>query len=119
MTTLLTIPQRLAALRQAMQQQHIDACLIPSSDPHLSEYLPAYWQARQWLSGFHGSMGTLIVTHTRPACGPTAATGNRPPRSWTAAASLMKIQTAASTQHLDWLAENLQAGKPWQWQGMC
>jgi Xaa-Pro aminopeptidase len=41
MTTLLTIPQRLAALRQAMQQQHIDACLIPSSDPHLSEYLPA------------------------------------------------------------------------------
>ena len=112
MTTLLTIPQRLAALRQAMQQQHIDACLIPSSDPHLSEYLPAYWQARQWLSGFHGSMGTLIVTHNQAGLWADS-------RYWEQAAkeldgsgiALMKIQTAASSQHLDWLAENLQAGQ--------
>ena len=38
------------------------ALLVPSADPHLSEYLPGYWQGRQWLSGFHGSVGTLIVT---------------------------------------------------------
>ena len=112
MTPLLTIPQRLAALRQAMQQQHIDACLIPSSDPHLSEYLPAHWQARQWLSGFHGSMGTLIVTADQAGLWADS-------RYWEQAAkeldgsgiALMKIQTAASSQHLDWLAENLQAGQ--------
>ncbi|MEQ4601050.1 MAG: aminopeptidase P family protein, partial [Pseudomonas amygdali] len=40
----------------------IDAYLVPSADPHLSEYLPGYWQGRQWLSGFHGSVGTLIIT---------------------------------------------------------
>ena len=57
-----TIPTRLAALRHYMQRQGIAACLIPSSDPHLSEYLPPYWQGRRWLSGFHGSVGTLIVT---------------------------------------------------------
>ncbi|WP_370541012.1 aminopeptidase P family protein [Aquitalea sp. ASV11] len=109
---MLTIPQRLAALRQAMQQQHIAACLIPSSDPHLSEYLPAYWQARQWLSGFHGSMGTLIVTQDQAGLWADS-------RYWEQAAkeldgsgiALMKIQTAASSQHLDWLAENLQAGQ--------
>ena len=54
--------QRLAALRQAMQKQGIDAWIIPSADPHLSEYLPEHWQGRRWVSGFTGSVGTLVVT---------------------------------------------------------
>lgn len=53
---------RLAQVREVMQREGVDALLVPSADPHLSEYLPQYWQARQWLSGFHGSVGTLIVT---------------------------------------------------------
>jgi Xaa-Pro aminopeptidase len=54
--------QRLARARELMRREDIDAWLVPSADPHLSEYLPAYWQGRQWVSGFHGSVGTLIVT---------------------------------------------------------
>lgn len=54
--------QRIAALRAAMSAQKIDACIVPSSDPHSSEYLPEHWQARSWLSGFDGSAGTLVVT---------------------------------------------------------
>lgn len=57
-----SVPQRLAQVRQAMAAGGIDALLVPSADPHLSEYLPGYWQGRQWLSGFHGSVGTLVVT---------------------------------------------------------
>ncbi|WP_439254170.1 aminopeptidase P family protein [Pseudomonas monteilii] len=57
-----SVPQRLARVRQAMAAEGIDALLVPSADPHLSEYLPGYWQGRQWLSGFHGSVGTLVVT---------------------------------------------------------
>ncbi|MDV5100639.1 aminopeptidase P family protein [Pseudomonas sp. LSJ-87] len=57
-----SVPQRLAQVRQAMAAEGIDALLVPSADPHLSEYLPGYWQGRQWLSGFHGSVGTLVVT---------------------------------------------------------
>src|ERR1700704_773999 len=53
---------RLAALRAAMRAQRIDAWIVPSSDPHLSEYLPERWQGRQWMSGFTGSVGTLVVT---------------------------------------------------------
>ena len=45
-----------------MRERGIDALVVPSSDPHLSEYLPARWQGRQWLSGFTGSSGTLVVT---------------------------------------------------------
>ncbi|MFL7965319.1 aminopeptidase P family protein [Pseudomonas kielensis] len=56
------VPQRLARIRQLMSREGIHALLVPSADPHLSEYLPGYWQGRQWLSGFHGSVGTLIVT---------------------------------------------------------
>ncbi|WP_456269210.1 aminopeptidase P family protein [Kushneria sp. AK178] len=57
-----TPAQRLHALRQVMAQRNIDAWLAPSSDPHLSEYLPGHWQGREWLSGFTGSVGTLLVT---------------------------------------------------------
>ena len=57
-----TVPQRLARTRELMSREGIHALLVPSADPHLSEYLPGYWQGRQWLSGFHGSVGTLIVT---------------------------------------------------------
>lgn len=57
-----TVPARLARVREAMAREGVDALLVPSADPHLSEYLPGYWQGRQWLSGFHGSVGTLVVT---------------------------------------------------------
>lgn len=57
-----SVPQRLAQTRELMSREGIHALLVPSADPHLSEYLPGYWQGRQWLSGFHGSVGTLIVT---------------------------------------------------------
>lgn len=56
------IVNRLTALRQQLKQHHIDALIVPSADPHLSEYLPEYWQMRQWLSGFTGSVGILVVT---------------------------------------------------------
>nr|WP_314573412.1 aminopeptidase P family protein [uncultured Pseudomonas sp.] len=56
------VPERLRATRALMQREGIDALLVPSADPHLSEYLPEHWRARQWLSGFQGSVGTLIVT---------------------------------------------------------
>ncbi|MFQ6573030.1 aminopeptidase P family protein [Pseudomonas sp. UM16] len=56
------VSTRLAAVRQVMSRERVYALLVPSADPHLSEYLPGYWQGRQWLSGFQGSVGTLIVT---------------------------------------------------------
>lgn len=57
-----SVPARLARVREIMAGEGVDALLVPSADPHLSEYLPGHWQGRQWLSGFHGSVGTLVVT---------------------------------------------------------
>ena len=56
-----TVADRIQALRKHMLTHEVDALLIPSADPHLSEYLPARWQGRQWFSGFTGSMGTLLI----------------------------------------------------------
>ncbi|HEK1769017.1 TPA: aminopeptidase P family protein [Pseudomonas putida] len=56
-----SIPARLARVREVMAREGVDALLVPSADPHLSEYLPGHWQGRQWLSGFQGSVGTLVV----------------------------------------------------------
>lgn len=54
--------QRIGMLRAAMAQRKLAAGVILTSDPHLSEYIPQHWQVRQWLSGFEGSAGTLVVT---------------------------------------------------------
>lgn len=56
------INTRVAALRAWMQQQEIDILVIPTMDPHNSEYVPQYWTCRQWITGFTGSAGTAVVT---------------------------------------------------------
>lgn len=53
---------RIDMLRAAMARHQIDASVVLTSDPHLSEYIPQHWQVRQWLTGFEGSAGTLVVT---------------------------------------------------------
>ena len=56
------IPERITALREAMIQHKIDAYIIPTSDPHMSEYPADCWKYREWISGFTGSAGTVVVT---------------------------------------------------------
>ena len=56
------ITDRLTALRRAMLENQIDAYVIPSTDPHQSEYPAPRWASREYLSGFTGSAGTLVVT---------------------------------------------------------
>jgi len=56
------ILEKIAALRVLMKENGIEACIIPSSDPHISEYPAAHWKSRVWLSGFTGSAGTVVVT---------------------------------------------------------
>ncbi len=105
------IRARIDLLRAALRRHGVDACLVPSADPHLSEYLPEHWQARQWLSGFTGSMGTLVVT--TDFAGVWADS-----RYWVQAEAelagtgitLMRIPTGNNTQHVDWLAANLPEG---------
>ncbi|MEP6873162.1 MAG: aminopeptidase P family protein [Burkholderiales bacterium] len=103
---------RIEKVRDALKRHGLAAVLVPSSDPHLSEYLPERWQGRQWLSGFTGSMGTLVITLDTAAVFADS-------RYWVQAEAelagtgteLVKIPTGNSTAHVDWLAARVPAGQ--------
>ncbi len=102
---------RIERVRDSLRQHGLQALLVPSSDPHLSEYLPPRWQARPWLSGFTGSMGTLVVTLERAAIFADS-------RYWVQAAAqladtgieLVKIASGAAVHHIDWLIAHTPPG---------
>ena len=104
------IQQRITSLRDAIAAQDLTAIIVPSADPHLSEYLPEYWQARLWLSGFTGSVGTLVVTADFAGLWTDS-------RYWVHAAHQLEgtgitLEKLAPGQpnHIDWLAAHLAEG---------
>ena len=60
-----SVKEIIRGLRQSMQNEQVHACIIPSTDPHISEYTPDWWKIRAWVSGFTGSAGTVVVTRDK------------------------------------------------------
>ena len=107
----ISIPARIAALRDAMAKRSIAACLVPTADPHLSEYLPAHWQAREWLSGFTGSAGTLVVTTTEAGLWTDSRYFSQAEQQLAGSGiALMKQGVAHAPEHLAWLQQHLHQG---------
>ena len=104
-----TAATHLAALRQAMLAQHFDAWIIPSADPHLSEYLPDYWQGRCWVSGFDGSAGTLVVSAEHAELWADSRYWEQAERQLAGSGILLQKLGCGRT-HLDSLVEQLPAG---------
>ena len=106
------IRTRLELVRETLRRHGVAAVIVPSSDPHLSEYQPQRWQARQWLSGFTGSVGTLVVTNDRAAL---FADG----RYWVQAEAqlegsgidLVKVLVGSTTDHIGWLVRTVLPGQ--------
>ena len=102
---------RLLNLRQALQRHGAQAVLVPSADPHLSEYLPGHWQGREWLSGFTGSVAMLVVTLDQAAVFADS-------RYWHQAEAqllgsgieLERVASVAGSQHIDWLLQRVARG---------
>jgi Xaa-Pro aminopeptidase len=103
--------EKLAAIREAMKVQGIDGYIIPSSDPHISEYLPERYKCIAWVSGFTGSAGTLAITqdfaglwtdsrYFVQAGEQLAGTGFE----------LVKLKVQGAAEYADWLGEQLGAG---------
>lgn len=60
-----TIQERLQLLREYMRSKGLSAFIVPSSDPHMSEYPAKHWESREWISGFDGSAGLIVVTQDK------------------------------------------------------
>lgn len=108
----MNINERILRLRSLMVEKNIDAYIVPTADPHQSEYVADYYEARQWISGFTGSAGTVIITGDRAILW---ADG----RYFTQAEKeiedsefeLFKMATPGYPSFTQWLAESMEEGQ--------
>ena len=109
---ILTVPERIEALREQMQIHGLDAWLVYTADPHLSEYLPEHWSQREYLSGFSGSAAYMAVTQNKASLWTDS-------RYWVQAEAqlkdsgiaLMKMGAQGTPGLEDWVKEQLSAGQ--------
>ncbi len=116
----MTPNEKIQALRQMMQAEGWGAVVISGTDPHSSEYLPLRWQVRQWVSGFTGSAGTVVVTADEAGLWTDS-------RYFIQAAAqlegsgiaLHKLGLPDTVDYPEWMAVNLDAGATVCVDGLC
>ncbi len=105
------IAGRVESLRAFMRQKGLNAFIVVSSDPHSSEYVADCWKSREWISGFDGSAGTVVVTLDKALLWTDS-------RYWLAAEKsiigteyiLMKDGDDETPSIVEWLCANLNSG---------
>lgn len=104
----MNVTERLARLRELMRREKLSAFVFPSTDPHNGEYVPDHWKGREWVSGFNGSAGTVVVTENAAALWTDS-------RYFIAAAQqlegtgieLMKLKIPGTPTIAEWLGQQL------------
>ena len=104
----MNVTERLARLRELMRREKLSAFVFPSTDPHNGEYVPDHWKGREWVSGFNGSAGTVVVTGNAAALWTDS-------RYFIAAAQqlegtgieLMKLKIPGTPTIAEWLGQQL------------
>ena len=105
------IDKRINALREAMVAANLDAYLIPSSDPHQSEYVTTHWQSRAWISGFTGSAGLIIITKDHAGLWTDSRYFLQAGEELAGTQiELQKQVVAHAPEHYEWLRDNLKTG---------
>ncbi len=105
----MTIDQRIDSVRAAMRAAKIDAYIIPSSDPHQSEYVADHWDSRAWISGFTGSAGNVIVTQHHAGLWTDGRYFLQAEEQLSnSQMELHKLKVPHAPEYIDWLAEHLE-----------
>ncbi len=103
--------QRLSQMRQVMSEAHIDAYIIPSNDPHQSEYVADHWKSREWISGFTGSAGTVVVTNDHAGLWTDSRYFLQAEEQLKSSSFVLhKMYDQFSAGHIDWMKGHLQEG---------
>lgn len=104
--------ERLEALRARMREGGLDALIIPSADPHQSEYLPDYWSGRIWLTGFDGSAGTALVTAHHAGLWTDVRYFLQAEKQLSGGPFVLyKLMVQTQAEYLDWCIANLAPGQ--------
>lgn len=105
------IVSRLAGLRREMEKSGVRAWYVSGTDPHQSEYLPQYWQARKYLTGFTGSAGQVVVTATQAALWTDSRYFLQAEEQLAGTGiQLMKLRMAGTPTPAEWLGAVLESG---------
>lgn len=100
----MTSSEKIAALRAKMQENNIDAFIVYSADPHMSEYLPDEWQERSWLSGFTGSAGFVVITKEKAGLWTDGRYFVQAPKELQGSGiDLMKEGEESTPNYIDWI----------------
>src|SRR5680860_821028 len=106
-----TIQNKIRALRAEMRKLNIDAWYISGTDPHSSEYLPAYWQTRSFISGFTGSYGMVVITQKEAGLWTDTRYFIQADEQLKGTGiSMNKLRVANAVSPEVWLTERLEAG---------
>lgn len=107
----MTTKIKLEKLRNKMRDAGIDAYIIPSSDPHKSEYVAERWKSREWISGFSGSAGLAVVTQEHAGLFTDSRYFLQAIDELEGSGfELHKVFNQFVPQHFSWLQENLKDG---------
>ncbi|MBK9255643.1 MAG: aminopeptidase P family protein [Saprospiraceae bacterium] len=107
----MTVEIKLKMLRSEMTINKVDAVIVPSSDPHQSEYVAAHWQERTWISGFTGSAGTVVITQEHAGLWTDSRYFLQAEQELKGSSfELHKMYNQFAAPYLDFINENLSAG---------
>ncbi len=107
----MSTPDRLFKLRSHMATLGVDAFIITSADPHLSEYPSSHWKFREWLSGFNGSAGTIVVTNEEAGLWTDSRYFLQAEQQLEdSGIDLYKMGSAGVPDYKEWLTQQLHAG---------
>ncbi|MDR2228744.1 MAG: aminopeptidase P family protein [Flavobacteriaceae bacterium] len=107
----MTSKEKIAALRSAMHNNNIDAFIVYSADPHMSEYLPQEWQERSWLSGFTGSAGFVVITKDKAGLWTDGRYFTQAPIELEGSGiDLFKDGIEGTPNYIDWIISEIPAG---------
>ena len=116
----MNIPEKLIELRRIMDRENIAAYIISGTDPHNSEYLPAPWQQRKWISGFTGSYGTVVVTKNEAGLWTDTRYFIQAEKELDGSdIKLHKLRIPGAVDYPQWLAEVLESGTKVGIDGFC
>lgn len=103
--------ERLKQIRQLMEKEGIAAYIIPSSDPHISEYLPERYKCIAWTSGFTGSAGTLVITANFAGLWTDARYFVQANEQLAGSGfELVKLKVQGAAEYAEWIGEHLSKG---------
>ncbi|MEJ7556734.1 MAG: aminopeptidase P family protein [Pedobacter sp.] len=107
----MTYPEKLEQIRRQMKADNVSAYIIPSADPHISEYLPHHYKCIPFLSGFTGSAGTLVITDDFAGLWTDFRYFEQATSQLeTSGFALVKQKVQHAPEYIQWLTEQLPAG---------